>query len=144
VRLADWRPAPGIVYFWSIDCSVCRVELPDLDALYRRFSPRGLQLLAITAPQDRPDRVVQATRALGLPFPVALDFDGRAGRAFGGVALTPTTFLIDGAGQIRARITGRFAPRDLAAAIEALLAARSAPPAISGANGQRTAQGDRR
>ena len=45
-------------------------------------------------------------RTRQLPFKVALDASGAAAKAYGDVALTPTTFVIDKQGKIIKRYVG--------------------------------------
>ena len=80
--------------------------MPELEALYRRFSRRGFELIAVAMPWDPPDAVVRLARARALPYPVALDVDGTIARAFGEVSVTPTHFLIGPDGDIALRRTG--------------------------------------
>ena len=97
---------PLLVTFWSTTCVVCLREMPELEALYHRFSPRGFELIAVAMPWDPPDAVVRLARARALPYPVALDVDGAIGRAFGEVSATPTHFLIEPGGGVALRLTG--------------------------------------
>ena len=97
---------PLLVTFWSTTCVVCLREMPELEALYRRFSPRGFELIAVAMPWDPPDAVVRLARARALPYPVALDVDGAVARAFGEVSATPTHFLIGPGGGVALRLTG--------------------------------------
>ena len=97
---------PLLVTFWSTTCAVCLREMPELDALYRRFSRRGFEVIAVAMPWDSPGAVVQLARARGTPYPVALDVDGAIARAFGDVSATPTHFLIDPDGGVAFRRTG--------------------------------------
>ena len=97
---------PLLVTFWSTTCAVCLREMPELDALYRRFSRRGFEVIAVAMPWDSPGAVVQLARARGTPYPVALDVDGAIARAFGDVSATPTHFLIDPDGDVAFRRTG--------------------------------------
>lgn len=73
---------------------------------YRRYRPHGLEAIFIAMPYDRPDHVLHFARSSELPFPVALDIQGEAARAFGGVRATPTAFLVDKRGRIVERILG--------------------------------------
>lgn len=91
---------PLLVTFWSTTCLVCLKEMPDLESLYRRFSPRGFEIIAVSMPWDPPDEVVRLARARELPYPVALDVTGAVARAFGDVSVTPTHVLIDPRGDV--------------------------------------------
>ena len=97
---------PVLVTFWSTTCLVCLREMPELDAVYRRFAPRGLEIIAVAMPWDPPDEVVRLARARPIPYPVALDVTGAIGRAFGDVSTTPTHVLIGTGGEVAYRRTG--------------------------------------
>ena len=57
-----------------------------------------------------------------LPFKVALDVTGEAAKAYGDVALTPTTFVLDKQGKILKRYVGKPEFAELHKLIEKLLA----------------------
>ena len=97
---------PVLVTFWSTTCVVCLREMPELDALYRRFGPHGLEIIAVSMPWDPPDEVVRLARARPIPYPVALDVDGAIARAFGDVSSTPTHVFIGTGGEVAFRRTG--------------------------------------
>ncbi len=67
-------------------------------------------------------------RTAALPFAVALDVQGEAARAFGGIAATPTTFLLDKRGQVVERILGEPDFGRLHATIERRLTERIQDP----------------
>ena len=97
---------PLLVTFWSTTCLVCLREMPELDALYRRLSPHGFEIIAVSMPWDPPDEVVRLAQARPIPYPVALDVNGTIARAFGDVSTTPTHVLIDSDGGVVLRRTG--------------------------------------
>ena len=103
---AGLRGRAVLVTFWSTTCLVCLREMPDLEALYRRLSPRGLEIIAVSMPWDPPDEVVRLARARALPYPVALDVNGTVARAFGDISQTPTHFLVGPGGEVAYRRTG--------------------------------------
>ena len=50
-RVGRLKSLPGkvvLVNFWATWCPPCRKEMPDLDALYRRFKDQGFVILAIS------------------------------------------------------------------------------------------------
>jgi peroxiredoxin len=118
---AELAGRPVLINFWATTCGICIAEMPDLIRLYEAWRPRGLQMLAIAMPYDRPDRVIEFARRKALPFPVALDPMGQAVAAWGGVEATPLSWLAGRDGRIRQRWLGRPDFTRLRADIEALL-----------------------
>ena len=108
VSMTSLRGHPVIVNFWATTCSVCRRELPHLAELYLELHPRGLELIGVAMPYDPPNLVAEYVQRSSLPYPVALDIDGEIVETFGGVAATPTTFLISPEGIIVRRVEGRI------------------------------------
>jgi peroxiredoxin len=95
-----------LVNFWSTTCAVCMQEMPRVVQMYRDFHEGGFDVVAVAMPYDRPDWVLDYRQRKALPFKVAIDFDGKVNRAFGGIEVTPTSFLIDARGKIVQRIVG--------------------------------------
>ena len=67
---------------------------------YKKFAPRGYEMIAVAMSYDHPNQVADFTRRSDLPFKVAVDGTGEIARGFGNVRVTPTTFLIDKRGRI--------------------------------------------
>jgi peroxiredoxin len=95
-----------LVNFWATSCASCVQEMPKMAATYRKFAPRGYEMLAVAMSHDHPNRVADFAQRHALPFKVVLDGDGSVARAFGGVRATPTSFLIDRQGRILKRYLG--------------------------------------
>jgi peroxiredoxin len=89
-----------LVNFWATTCTTCIAEMPELIQTHQKFAARGLETVAVAMNYDPPAQVRAYVEKNALPFVVALDADGAAARAFEGVRLTPTTFLIDRRGRI--------------------------------------------
>ena len=122
VSTADLRGRVVLVNFWATDCAVCVKEMPEMVKTYRKYQPRGFELVAVAMRYDPPNYVLNYTEKNPLPFRVALDPMGDLAKAFGDVKLTPTTIVIDRRGNIVERIVGEPDFRKLDALIEAKLA----------------------
>ncbi len=108
ISLASLRGRPVLVSFWATTCVPCVQELPDLIRLYQKWQPRGFELIAVAMPYDPPSLVQQFVQQRGVPYPVALDLDGKVTTAFGGVPYVPAAFLLAPSGRIELQYTGRL------------------------------------
>jgi len=90
--------------FWAPWCVPCRASFPFLDSLHAKYASQGLAVVGLTL-EEREKAVAAFLDAVPVRFPVVVDATGRAGEAFGVVAM-PTTFLIDREGRIAARFEG--------------------------------------
>ncbi len=111
-----------LMNFWATSCAVCVAEMPAIVATHQRFRARGYETLAVAMQYDAPARVAGFAESRRLPFGVVIDNTGAIARAFGDVALTPTTFLIDRRGAIARRHVGAPDFAALHAQVETLLA----------------------
>jgi peroxiredoxin len=70
-RLSELRGKVVLLNFWATWCPPCRKEIPDLDALYARFSNGDLVVLGVT---DEPkEKVAPLVSRLKMQYPVLLD-----------------------------------------------------------------------
>jgi peroxiredoxin len=113
-----------LVVFWSVHCEICVREIPRLADLNRNYADRGLRVIAVAMPYDRPDQVAQLAAERAPGYAIALDVDGKILRAFADVPGTPTHYLIDTDGLIVARTVGRTDFDGLAKTVQKLLERR--------------------
>lgn len=106
LNIAALRGRPVLVSFWATTCPGCIKEIPQLAELYRQFSPQGLEIIGVAMAFDPPNQVVALSKARRIPYPIALDINSEVARAFGGIELTPTTFLIGPDGRMILRKAG--------------------------------------
>jgi cytochrome c biogenesis protein CcmG, thiol:disulfide interchange protein DsbE len=114
-----------LVNYWATWCAPCREELPTLNAFFRRYHDRGLEMIGISVdrPRDRA-RVLKASRALAYP---AAMFNELAVNGFGEPEGVPLTWVIDANGIVR----DKFIAVDnelLAKVVLPLLPAPALPP----------------
>ena len=95
-----------LVNFWATTCASCVREMPKMAATYRKFAPRGYEMIAVAMSYDHPNQVAEFAQQRALPFRVAVDGDGAIARGFGDVRATPSSFLIDKQGRIAKSYVG--------------------------------------
>jgi len=108
VKLSSLKGKPVLITFWATSCPGCIKEMPHLVELYDEFHVKGLEIIGIAMPYDRPDYVMEMVKQKKLPYQIAFDLKGEAVQAFGNISLTPTTFLIDTQGKIVKKKIGVF------------------------------------
>lgn len=108
ITLASLRGRPVLVAFWATNCKPCIEELPDLITLYKELHPRGFELIAVAMPYDPPLHVQTFVQKQNVPYPVALDVEGKIVRAFDGVPYVPMAFILDANGKIAYQQTGKL------------------------------------
>lgn len=100
IQLAGLRGQPVLVTFWATTCPGCMEEMPHLIELYHELAPRGLEIIGVAMAYDPPNQVKTVQERFQVPYPIVLDLQEEAARAFGDVRLTPTSFLISPDGRI--------------------------------------------
>ena len=90
-----------LVDFWATWCEPCRVSMPRVQEIWKKYHPAGLELYSVDTDDDNPNRDPEVREFLmknSLNFPVVLD-DGSASKAFS-VASLPTMVLLDKKGKV--------------------------------------------
>lgn len=98
--LASLRGQPALVYFWATWCPVCRLEQGSIESVAGSY-----RVISIALQSGSRTDVQSYLNEHGLRVPVINDPDGAIAQAWG-VRVTPTSFILDGDGQIRFRETG--------------------------------------
>ena len=88
-----------VVNFWSTWCPPCRDEMPVMDAFYREYHGRGVELIGISLDRRRDLRVVEKVMQ-PFAFPAAL-WNGATVNGFGQPPALPISYVIDRGGVVR-------------------------------------------
>ena len=105
VQLADYKGKVIILNLWATWCGPCRVEMPGMENLYRRYRSQGLEILAVSLDKGSSDKVQTFADEYRLSFPILLDSDGQVERLYDTHTI-PTTFVVDKRGMIVAEVDG--------------------------------------
>jgi AhpC/TSA family len=89
---------PALLVFFEADCPTCQITLPYLNALRD-----AVQLVGIS--QDDEEATRQVVEQLGIGFPVDVDRELKASRAFDPQSV-PSLFLLDEGGRVRRIVVG--------------------------------------
>ena len=100
--LAKLRGKVVLVNVWATWCSPCRIEMPTLNALYRRYHSRGLDLLGLSI-DEAPDTAQVRQVMKQFSYPAALANAAQV-NGFGQPIAVPITYVIDAKGVIRAQL----------------------------------------
>jgi peroxiredoxin len=106
--LRELRGQVVLVNFWATWCPPCRTEMPDLQALYQRFSKQGFVVLAIS---DEDERKVKAfIEGNGFTYPILLDPGRKVHEQFD-IEGIPKSFVYDRDGKLVAQAIDMRAKR---------------------------------
>jgi cytochrome c biogenesis protein CcmG, thiol:disulfide interchange protein DsbE len=100
--LSKLRGKVVMVNYWATWCAPCRREMPKLNAFYRRYHAKGLEIIGISIDFDRDfEKARKSAQAVVYPNAVAKAIidDG-----FGVPKGVPVTWIIDADGKVRDRL----------------------------------------
>ncbi|MCS6858779.1 MAG: tetratricopeptide repeat protein [Abditibacteriales bacterium] len=107
-RMSDFAGKVVVLDWWGSWCPPCRAELPHFQALYTKYKDRVVFIGMNWEQPTTPDRVGTVKKFMAdnrYDFPVVLDHDQTAGRAYG-IEAFPTVFVVDRRGNILYRNIG--------------------------------------
>jgi thiol-disulfide isomerase/thioredoxin len=105
-RLADYRGKVVLINFWATWCKPCRDEMPSIERLRVALEKRPFAVLAVNVGEG-PGAARTFAASLPLGFPLLLDRDTRASRAWG-ARILPATFVVDAGGVARLSYFGEL------------------------------------
>ena len=111
VSLKDHLGSVVLVNLWATWCPPCREEMPTLQSFYEKHKADGFVLIAINQ-EETSDVVMPFVKEFGLTFPVWLDIDYQAQRAFNTMNL-PSSYVIDRNGRVRLMWIGGISKKNL-------------------------------
>ncbi len=127
VSLDSLKGQPALVEFFRINCSHCQDAAPFLEALYKRYQPRGLKMAAVQSPGDYKDATNEETqwpkvqdfvKAGGLTYPVGMDKDSQYFQQTLDGTYYPTTMITDKTGKVVYAQTGHDTEKSIKLAVE--------------------------
>lgn len=115
------RGSVVVLNFWATWCGPCRLEMPSLQSLHEDRARDGVVVVGLATDVKSRTEIGDFLREHDISYPIGIA-TGAQRQAFGGIALLPTTFLIDKKGVIRHKVEGYFAAPALRVAVDRLVA----------------------
>ena len=119
IELGRLRGHPVWIEFMATWCPSCRDEFPFMSGFAARYAEAGLVVIAIDVREDV-GTVAAFANLTGATFPIGLDVDGAAARAWR-VAGLPSHVFVDAQGVVREVIVGGIGPDVMAARLSVIM-----------------------
>ena len=103
--LANYRGRPILINIWATWCAPCRVEMPALERLAKKFAGTDFRVVAVSVDQDDSTVVDAFVRELGLSFEVLHNQAGDSRQRYQTTGV-PESFVIDRDGVIVKKVIG--------------------------------------
>lgn len=101
VKLSDFKGKPVVVNFWATWCYYCKVEMPDFEAMYKKYGD-DVHFMMINATDNVQETKRSAEKFIekeGYTFPVYFDLKTDAVKTYGLTGF-PASFFIDKDGNL--------------------------------------------
>jgi peroxiredoxin len=118
ISLSDFSMDVIVLNFWATWCPPCRQEIPDFIAAYNKYKDEGVQFIGVSN-EDVPT-IKDFAGEYGINYLLLVDRNS-AIMSDWGVRGIPTTFILNGSGQIIYKNVGMMTGTQLEGAIEDLL-----------------------
>jgi cytochrome c biogenesis protein CcmG, thiol:disulfide interchange protein DsbE len=119
IDLTVLRGQPVWINFMQTTCEPCIEEFPHMNGFAARYSEQDLVVIAIDIREEE-GAVAAFAQSLNATFPLGLDTDGAAQRAWGAFAL-PTHYWIDKDGVVQDGALGGIGPDIMARGLGKIL-----------------------
>jgi thiol-disulfide isomerase/thioredoxin len=121
VRLSSLRGKAVLVNFWATWCEPCKIEMPSLVDLQKKYGPQGLQIVGV-AMDDADDKEISAfAHRMGVNY-LVLRGTEEVGDHYGGIERLPMTYYLDRSGKVVDETMGIAGEATLEDAIKRALA----------------------
>ena len=121
VRLSSLRGKAVLVNFWATWCEPCKIEMPSLVDLQKKYGPQGLQIVGV-AMDDADDKEINSfAHKMGVNYMVLRGTE-KVGELYGGVDHLPMTYYLDRSGKVVDETEGMAGEATFEGAIKRALA----------------------
>lgn len=120
-QLASFRGKAVLLNFWATWCGPCKIEMPWLVDLQKKYGPQGLQIVGVAMDDTSDKEIADFAHKMGVNY-VVLKGTEKVGDLYGGVDRLPLTYFVDRSGKVVDEIVGLRGSADIEDAIKKTLA----------------------
>ena len=104
IQLSSLRGKAVLINFWATYCGPCKVEMPWLIELQKKYGPQGFQILGVADDDAGEKAIVDFSKKMGLNYPVLQGVNSMHD-IYPGDGL-PLSVYIDRSGKVVYRVVG--------------------------------------
>jgi len=123
-RLSDYRGQVVLVNFWGSWCAPCRVEAPELQALYADYQDQGFIIIGVNWLESSREKALDFVDEFDITYPNGEDIGEIIANKYH-IQGAPENFIIDQEGNVHQFVIGVVSYDSLSNTIETLLAESS-------------------
>jgi cytochrome c biogenesis protein CcmG/thiol:disulfide interchange protein DsbE len=105
MQLSSLQGKAVLVNFWATWCEPCKIEMPWLAELQKKYGPEGLQIIGVAMDDSGEKTISDFAHKMGVNYPV-LQGTEKVADMYGGAEGLPTSFFIDRSGKVSDKIVG--------------------------------------
>lgn len=105
VTLSSLRGKAVVVNFWATWCGPCKIEMPWLVDLQKKYGDQGLQIVGITKEDYDEAAIARYTKKMGVNYTILVG-NQQVQDLYGGVGGLPTSFFVNRSGKVVHEIIG--------------------------------------
>jgi thiol-disulfide isomerase/thioredoxin len=99
VRLSSLRGKAVLVNFWATWCEPCKIEMPSLVDLQKKYGPQGLQIVGVAMDDADDKEITTFAHKMGVNY-LVLRGTEKVGEIYGGIDHLPMTYYLDRSGKV--------------------------------------------
>ena len=120
IQLSGLKGKAVIVNFWATWCGPCKIEMPWLVDLQKKYGPQGLQIVGVAMDDSSEKTISEFAEKMGVNYPIGKGSE-KIAEAWGGLDGLPYNFFLDRDGKVVASIKGLESESVIVADIEKAL-----------------------
>lgn len=99
IPIASLRGKAVLLNFWATWCGPCKIEMPWLVDMQKKYGPQGLQIVGVAMDDTDEKEIAEFTHKMGVNY-IVLKGSEKVGDLYGGVEGLPLTYYLDRSGKI--------------------------------------------
>ncbi|MHB8301601.1 MAG: TlpA family protein disulfide reductase [Acidobacteriaceae bacterium] len=123
VSLSDYKGKAVLINFWATWCGPCKLEMPWLIDLQKKYAAQGFTVLGISEDDGSVKDVSDFSSKMGVDYPILIG-DDKLNKAYGGVDYLPTSYYIGRDGKVVVETGGIISQSEMEADIQKILATK--------------------